>query len=86
MFKNMFDDYKFVWDISIFKDHYSANKKLLAATELGIWEVFDNEVKLLSNIDSIAFNSKVIYQSKISPERLYVGHMNGLGIMTYKDG
>jgi serine phosphatase RsbU (regulator of sigma subunit) len=60
-------------------------EKLIVATHLGIWELKspNQEPDYISGDE---YKSDIIYQSKLYPELLYVGHMAGLSTLEFKNG
>lgn len=71
-----------VWGYLEFIDEKSQDTKLLVATSSGLGEIKNKTYQ------TVALQSDVIrciYQSKVTPERVYVGKSNGLSIIEYKN-
>jgi len=68
-----------------FKVPNTDEEKLILATHLGILELISPN-KEPDNISKNKYKSDIIYQSKLHPELLYVGHMAGLSTLEFKNG
>ncbi|OFX20140.1 MAG: hypothetical protein A2041_10530 [Bacteroidetes bacterium GWA2_31_9b] len=74
-----------VWQINKYIDSESKKELLLFATAFGVWKY--NSSSHLENLTiDKPYHTKVIYQSKIHPERLYIGYENGIAYLEYKNG
>ncbi|MFP4024634.1 MAG: SpoIIE family protein phosphatase [Thiohalospira sp.] len=74
-----------VWTLNKFK--FSDNStRLLAGTRLNVFEIINPQLTKNLNINSKEWiNCTSVYQSKIDPDMLFVGHRDGLGAIKYLD-
>ena len=73
-----------VWDMEIFSVPETKKQKLIFATGLGIWEYINKREAL--EISKTAYKAEVIFQSKIDPCKLYIGHNAGFAQLYFKNG
>ncbi|WP_051219874.1 ATP-binding protein [Rheinheimera baltica] len=64
-------------------DFISYNEQLLIANGKGVYAKTGTELKL---IRASELASKVLYQSRLDPQRIYIGLQNGLASMRYEQG
>ena len=60
----------------------SLGENLLAATANGTFLISEKQVIQINNLSG----SRVLYQSKRDPSRVYIGHMHGLSTIYFKNG
>lgn len=82
--KNIFERYKNFPSVEIWKLIKTKNNpsSILAATTKGIFEIKNNEIKLLSSLENVYG----IKQSEYNNDLFFVCHLNGLSIYTYTNG
>ncbi len=72
-----------VWELGSFITPEGVEKKIIASS----YTVFELKKTLdLVALSNESYDTRVVSQSKIHTEKLYVGHLNGLVIFEYKDG
>lgn len=84
-FKSINIDGHTVWQIYKFIDPNTKKEILLLCTSFGVWK-YISKSKLENLSIQNPYYAKVIYQSKIHPERLYIGYNNGLAYLEYNNG
>ncbi|NOQ23806.1 MAG: SpoIIE family protein phosphatase [Bacteroidales bacterium] len=84
IFKSIPIDNNSVFHMGIFNVPNTEEEKLIFATKDGILEYMPNQKT--SNISELAYNSRIVYQSKFHPEKLYIGYSPGLALLEYKNG
>lgn len=73
-----------VIDLEVFKCQGDKRNKLLVGSNLGVWE-FTSKGKEPIYISDEEYECEIIYQSRLFPNRLYIGHYDGLALLEYNN-
>lgn len=72
-----------IWKLGVFITPDGSEKRIVASG-LTVYELI-NDTNLIALSDE-SYDSRVVFQSKVNPEKLFIGYLRGLALFEYKKG
>ncbi len=80
-FHKIYSESQNIWDLFVFSDEFSKERKLLMGSFSGVYEIKDTIVEKITKVN----NAHTLYQSSKYKNRIYIGSDDGLSYIEYKD-